>query len=130
MLLDHPARPIDYEQVQPTTPLSSHSSRLFRLDVVPSSGCRCCAMQGWQLQKECLGRVQQFAEAGQLGHDYLILLQHNPVYTLGTSPLGHESSSNPGAVDCNKPGCIELYRIQVSIPAVHRRWQQRGACEV
>ena len=90
MLLDHPGRPIDYEQVQQSTQCSSHCIIRTEMDC-RRSACVSCAMQGWQLQKECLGRVQQFAAAGQLGHDYLILLQHNPVYTLGTSPLGHES---------------------------------------
>ena len=41
------------------------------------------ALQGWSLQKRCLQRVKHFAEHGQPGHDYLIMLQHHPVYTLG-----------------------------------------------
>jgi hypothetical protein len=83
-----------------------------RVDGLPSFRLTTCAMQGWQLQKECLGHVQQFAAAGQLGHDYLIVLQHNPVYTLGTSPLGHESCRCPGAMECNKPGCSGLQKAK------------------
>lgn len=78
-------------------------------------------MQGWQLQKECVGRVQQFAEAGQLGHDYLILVQHNPVYTLGTSPISVSTTAR----------CYMLWTVSpLTTLAVRRRWQQRGACEV
>lgn len=44
---------------------------------------KACHTQGWSLQKQCLQKVKQFAEDGQPGHDYLIMLQHHPVFTLG-----------------------------------------------
>jgi lipoyl(octanoyl) transferase len=113
VLLDHPGRPIDYEQ-------------------------------GWQLQKECLGHVQQFAAAGQLGHDYLIILQHNPVYTLGAGsseehvkfdlrrpPLPVHRVERGGEVTYHGPGQLVLYPV---LDLQHHRkdlhWYMRSLEEV
>lgn len=91
-----------------------------------------CHEQGWSLQKRCLQRVKHFAEDGQPGHDYLIVLQHYPVFTLGAAKHARTRCSMKLAALREESGvhAWRIYPPSRAAAARRRRRQQRGACKV
>ena len=81
VLIDRSSKPVEYSQVGPMCEKLSflQSCESFSRESISSR------QQGWELQRQCLNRVRRFAEEGVGGDDYLIILQHQPVFTLGVS---------------------------------------------